>query len=70
MSGYNYVDALNGTGAFAGTVPNTCTINLTTCLTGTTQTVIQAPLTLASRYGMPQVFQGARNMRLAIRFVF
>jgi outer membrane receptor protein involved in Fe transport len=69
-SGYNYVDALNGTGAFAGTVPNTCTINLTTCLTGTTQTVIQAPLTLASRYGMPQVFQGARNMRLAIRFVF
>jgi hypothetical protein len=27
-------------------------------------------LTLASRYGLPQVFQGARNMRLAVRFTF
>ena len=27
-------------------------------------------LTLASRYGLPQVFQQARNFRLAIRFVF
>lgn len=26
--------------------------------------------TMASRYGMPQVFQPARNMRLAIRFTF
>lgn len=49
MNGYNYVDALNGTGAFAG---------------------VQTPLTLASRYGMPQVFQGARSMRLAVRFIF
>ncbi|MCU1259564.1 MAG: TonB-dependent receptor, plug [Bryobacterales bacterium] len=49
MNGYNYVDALNGTGAFSG---------------------VQAPTTLASRYGLPQVFQGARNMRLAVRFVF
>jgi hypothetical protein len=31
---------------------------------------VQAPLTLASRYGLPQVFQGARNMRLALRFTF
>lgn len=69
MSGYNYVDALNATGAFAGTVPNTCTVS-PSCPTGTTQTKIQAPLTLASRYGLPQVFQGARNMRLAIRFTF
>jgi outer membrane receptor protein involved in Fe transport len=27
-------------------------------------------LTLANRYGLPQVFQGARNLRLAIRFTF
>jgi hypothetical protein len=49
MKGYNYVDALNGTGAFAG---------------------VQAPLTLASRQGLPQVFQTARNLRLAVRFTF
>ena len=49
MKGYNYVDALNGTGAFAN---------------------VQAALTLASRYGLPQVFQTARNIRLAIRFTF
>ncbi len=57
MQPYNYVDALNGTGAFAGNVPGTTTR-------------IQAPLTLASRYGLPQVFQNARNLRLAVRFVF
>jgi TonB dependent receptor/Carboxypeptidase regulatory-like domain/TonB-dependent Receptor Plug Domain len=57
MTGYNYVDAVNGTGAFAGKIPGTTTN-------------IQAPLTLASRYGLPNVFQGARNMRLAIRFTF
>ena len=49
MSGYNYVDALNGTGAFAG---------------------VQSKLTLASRYGLPTVFQQARNMRLAVHFTF
>ncbi len=49
LSGYNYVDALNGKGAFAG---------------------VQSPLTLASRYGLPAVFQGARNIRLAVRFTF
>ena len=49
MKGYNYVDALNATGAFAG---------------------VQAKTTLASRYGMPQVFQQARNLRLALRFTF
>ena len=31
---------------------------------------VQNPLTLASRYGLPQIFQGARNARLAVRFVF
>jgi hypothetical protein len=49
MNGYNYVDASNGTGAFAG---------------------VQSALTLASRYGLPQVFQGARNMRLAVSYTF
>jgi len=27
-------------------------------------------VTLASRYGLPQVFQMARNIRLALRFTF
>ncbi len=49
MNGYNYSDALNATGAFAG---------------------VQTRLTYASRYGMPQVFQGARTIRLALRFHF
>ncbi|MBI2687454.1 MAG: TonB-dependent receptor [Acidobacteria bacterium] len=49
MNGYNYMDALNGRGAFASK---------------------QAPLTLASRYGLPQVYQGARNLRLSLRFTF
>jgi hypothetical protein len=49
MNGYNYSDALNGTGAFAG---------------------VQPKLTLARRYGMPNLFQQARNMRLAVRFTF
>jgi hypothetical protein len=29
-----------------------------------------AKLTMASRYGLPTVFQGARNMRLAVKFTF
>ena len=49
MNGYNYIDALNGTGAFAG---------------------VQSKLTLASRYGMPNLWQTARNLRLAVRFTF
>jgi Carboxypeptidase regulatory-like domain/TonB dependent receptor/TonB-dependent Receptor Plug Domain len=49
MNGYNYIDALNGTGAFAG---------------------VQSKLTLANRYGMPNLWQTARNMRLAVRFTF
>ncbi len=49
MNGYNYVDALNATGAFAG---------------------VQSKLTLASRYGLPQLWQQPRNMRLSIRFTF
>ncbi len=35
-----------------------------------TQEMNAESLTLASRYGLAQVFQGARNMRLAVRFVF
>jgi hypothetical protein len=57
MNGYNYIDALNGTGAFGGTVAGS-------------STAVQAPLTLARRYGMPNLFQNARNIRLAIRFTF
>jgi hypothetical protein len=49
MNGFNYTDALNGTGAFAG---------------------VQSPLTVASRYGMPQLFQPARTMRLQVRLTF
>jgi outer membrane receptor protein involved in Fe transport len=49
MNGYNYIDALNGTGSFKG---------------------VQTPLTLASRYGMPNLFQIARNIRLSVRFTF
>ena len=49
MNGYNYVDALNGTGAFAG---------------------LQSKLTVAGRYGLPNVFQTARNLRLSMRFTF
>jgi hypothetical protein len=49
MNGYNYMDALNGTGTFSG---------------------VQSKLTLASRYGLPQLYQQPRNMRLSIRFTF
>ena len=49
MRSYNYIDAMNATGTFAG---------------------VQTKLTLASRYGMPSGFQGARNIRLAFRFTF
>jgi len=49
INGFNYTDALNGTGAFAG---------------------VQSPLTLASRYGLPQLFQPARTMRLQVRLTF
>jgi outer membrane receptor protein involved in Fe transport len=49
MNGYNYIDGLNATGAFAG---------------------VQAQRTLASRYGLPQVFQNARTLRVAMRFTF
>jgi len=57
LNGYNYIDALNGTGAFAGNVPGT-------------STRVQSPLTLASRYGLPQTFQIARQFRFAVRFMF
>jgi hypothetical protein len=52
MNGYNYLDAVNLEGAFAG---NRAT---------------QTPMTLASRYGLPTVFQTARQFRLAVRFKF
>jgi hypothetical protein len=61
MNGYNYMDALNGTGAFAGTI---------TQVGATKPTTIQAPMTLANRYGMPTIFQTARQFRLAVRFQF
>ena len=51
MNPYNYIDALNGTGAFGGAAG-------------------QSPLTLASRYGLPQTFQIARQFRFAVRFMF
>ena len=51
MNGYNYVDALNGAGAFGGAAA-------------------QIPLTLASRYGLPQTYQISRQFRFAVRFVF
>jgi outer membrane receptor protein involved in Fe transport len=49
MKGYNYVDALNGAGSFAG---------------------VQSPLTLNALYGVPDLFQQSRNVRLALRFTF
>ena len=51
MTGYSYVDALNGTGAFGGAAQ-------------------QPAQALASRYGLAQTYQGARNMRISVRFVF
>jgi outer membrane receptor protein involved in Fe transport len=52
MTAYNYVDAVNHTGAFASPVE-----------TGT-------PMTLASRYGLPTVYQTARQLRLEVHFTF
>jgi outer membrane receptor protein involved in Fe transport len=49
MNGFNYIDAVNGTGAFAG---------------------VQSKLTLSNLYGLPQAFQNARTIRLAVRFTF
>ena len=31
---------------------------------------VQDPMTLNNRYGMPNLFQQARNIRLAVRFTF
>jgi hypothetical protein len=45
--------------------------NITDALNGTGSfSGVQSPLTVASRYGMPQLFQPARTMRLQVRFVF
>lgn len=57
MNGFNPVDALNGTGAFAGSVPGKTT-------------AVQAPLTLSNQYGLGNIFQTARQFRFAVRFVF
>jgi hypothetical protein len=57
MNGYNYMDAMNATGAFAGNVPGTTTPK-------------QTPLTLSALYGMPRVYQSARQFRIAIKYVF
>jgi hypothetical protein len=57
MSGFNPTDALNGTGAFAGTVPGKTT-------------AVQNPLTLSNQYGLGNIFQTARQFRFAVRFVF
>ncbi len=76
MNGFDPVAAFNAQGAFAGTVVVPCGAGTSGCIGGTATTpgskttAIQAPRTLASRYGLPQVFQGARQMRLAIRFQF
>jgi outer membrane receptor protein involved in Fe transport len=56
MNGYNYIDGMNGAGAFAGKT--------------STGTIIQSPLTLANRYGMPNAWQTARNIYLTLRFSF
>lgn len=48
MNGFNYIDAANGVGSFAGSTK----------------------LTLANRYGMPQAWQNARSIRVAVRFTF
>jgi hypothetical protein len=69
MNGFNFVDALNGAGTFGATIQVPCTSG-STCVGGFKPTPQQTPLTLSNRYGLPQVFQGARNMRLAIRFIF
>ena len=58
MTSYNYIDALNGTGAFAGTVP------------GSSTKITAQPFTLASRYGMPSGWQNARTIRMTLRFTF
>ncbi|MEO8594396.1 MAG: hypothetical protein ABI759_13850 [Candidatus Solibacter sp.] len=57
MNGFNYIDAANATGAFAGVVPGTTT-------------AIQSKLVLNNQYGMPNSFQAGRNVRIAMRFVF
>ena len=64
MNGYNYIDALNGTGAFAGSYSCPTTKNpAATC-------AVQPPLTMANRFGKPQVFESARQLRLEMHFVF
>jgi hypothetical protein len=56
--GYNFGLLMNG-------------FNVTDALNGTGAfSGIQSPLTLASRYGLPQLFQGSRTMRLQVRFTF
>jgi hypothetical protein len=71
MRPYSYVDALNGEGAFGATVQVPCASGSTGCgSNGFKPTVVESPMTLASRYGMGNVFQTARQLRLVVRFIF
>jgi len=71
MNGFDPVAAFNGTGAFAGTTaPFPCAPASSTCVGGLKSPTIQTPLTMANRYGLGQVFEGARQIRLAFRFQF
>ena len=72
MTSYNYANALNGEGAFGATVQVPCaTPGSNGCgSNGFAPTVVQSPMTMANRYGLPNVFQTARQLRLAIRFIF
>jgi hypothetical protein len=64
MNGYNYIDAVNAAGAFGGIVPGSITA------TNPNGTPVASKLTMANRYGMPNLFQQARNVRLSVRFTF
>jgi hypothetical protein len=71
MTPYSYADALNGKGAFGAIVQVPCIVGTTGCgSTGIKSTVVQSPMTLSNRYGLPTVYQTARQFRLAVRFVF
>jgi len=70
MNGFDPVAAFNAQGAFAGTVAVPCAPASATCVGGFKNSTVQKQLTLANRYGLGQVFQSARQIRLAFRFQF
>ena len=55
MNGFSYIDALNSSAAFAAV--------------DTKGNPIRG-LTLANRYGAPQIYQTARQLRFALRYTF